>query len=140
MSERTPPMTATLEWDSELQFTGFAGKHEVSIDGSAEAAPNPMQMLALSLAGCMSSGLLHILTRGRHDVRGLKVAFTGERAVDAPRRFVAVRLHFTLSGAMEPEHVERAVRLSRDKYCSVWNSLQRDIDLEVTYEIEAAEM
>lgn len=138
MADQVPVMLARLEWDGELQFTGLVGKHEVPIDGSQHAAASPMQLLAASIAGCMGIDLVHILARGRHDCTALTVTFRGERAPDHPRRFTRIAMHFALSGAMEPEHVERALRLSRDKYCSVWNSLNPDTVLDTTFEIQAA--
>jgi putative redox protein len=137
MTEVRPPLEATLEWDGEQQFTGIAGKHEIGMDGSAAAGPTPLQLLALSLAGCMAIDLVHILARGRHPATSLRTAITGHRANDEPRRFTRIRLHFTLSGQMLPEHVERAIQLSRDKYCSVWASFRQDIELEVGFTIEA---
>jgi putative redox protein len=126
---------ASMEWDGEQQFTGFVGKHEVPFDGSAEAAPSPMQMLALSLAGCMAIDLVHILTRGRHPVTSLKTSFLGERSAEEPKRFKRISLDFELAGQMEAEHVERALDLSRQKYCSVWGSLRPDIELIVSFTI-----
>lgn len=137
MTDARPPVHATLEWDGEQQFTGTVGKHEVSMDGSANAAPTPVQLLALSLAGCMAIDLVHILTRGRHKVTSLRTSFTGHRAPEEPRRFTAVRLEFAVKGQVLPEHVERAIGLSREKYCSVWNTFRQDVALDVAYTIEA---
>lgn len=136
MSEQRPPLVATLEWDGEQQFTGEVGQHTVGMDGSAAAAPTPVHLLALSLAGCMSIDLVHILTRGRHPVRSLRAEMTVHRAAEEPRRFTRVRIDFTLAGGMGPEHVERAIDLSREKYCSVWNSLRQDIELVVGFTLE----
>ncbi len=133
------PVDVTLEWDGEKQFTGIAGKHRVNIDGAADAAPTPVQMLALSLAGCMAIDLVHILTRGRHLVTSLSTTLHGERSSDDPKRLTRVRLDFELAGAMEPEHVERAIDLSREKYCSVWASLRQDIELIVSFTITRQE-
>jgi putative redox protein len=129
------PVNATMEWDGEQQFTGFAGKHEVGLDGSAEAAPTPVQMLALSLMGCMSIDLVHILTRGRHKVTSLKTLFHGERSNDDPKRFTRIHLEFELAGEMLPEHVERAIDLSREKFCSVWASFRPETELIVSFTI-----
>jgi putative redox protein len=129
------PVSATLEWDGEQQFTGFVGKHEISLDGSAEAAPTPVQMLALALAGCMAIDVVHILTKGRHPVRSLKATFEGVRSAEEPRRFTKVRLDFELQGQMEPEHVERALDLSREKYCSVWATWRQDVELVTSFTI-----
>jgi putative redox protein len=136
MTDPRPPLVATLEWDGEQQFTGLVGQHEVGLDGTANAAPTPVQMLALSLAGCMAIDLVHILTRGRHRVNALRSTFTGRRSDEDPKRFTHIRLDFVLEGEMLPEHVDRAIALSREKYCSVWNTFRPDIELEVAYTIE----
>jgi len=136
MTDPRPPLVATMEWDGEQQFTAQIGKHEVSLDGSADAAPTPVQLLALSLAGCMAIDLVHILTRGRHPVTSLTTKLTGYRAEENPKRFTRIRLDFTLSGQMLPEHVERAIDLSREKYCSVWNTFRQDTELVVGFTIE----
>ncbi len=135
-----PPMTVTLEWDQNaLEFTGQAGRHEVSLDGATYAAPSPMQMLALSLAGCMAIDVLHILTRGRHAVATLTTVFTGERAPEEPHRFVKIDLRFTIATTASAEQVDRALELSRRKYCSVWNTFRQDIDFNVGYELKQQE-
>jgi putative redox protein len=115
MTEARPPLVATLEWDGEQQFTGTVGKHEVGMDGSADAAPTPIHLLALSLAGCMAIDLVHILTRGHHPVTSLRTSFTGHRASEDPKRFTRIRLDFTIAGQVLPEHVDRAIHLSRDR-------------------------
>jgi putative redox protein len=82
--------------------------------------------------------LIHILTRGRHDLRGLHARLTGQRAGDDPHRFTSIALHFTLTGAVPAPQIQRAIDLSRQKYCSVWNSMRQDIPFEVSYDVGAA--
>ncbi len=134
-----PPMTVSLTWDHALEFTAEAGKHEVGIDGASYTAMSPMQMLAVSLAGCMAIDVVHILTRGHHAISALSAAFTGERAQEEPHRFVKIDLRFSLSTAASAEQVDRALELSRTKYCSVWHSLSQDIDFTVGYELRPPE-
>ncbi len=134
-----PPMTVSLTWDHALEFTGEAGKHEVGIDGASYTAPSPMVLLAMSLAGCMAIDLVHILTRGHHTVTALSTVFTGERAPEEPHRFVKIDLCFSVSTSAPAEQVQRALDLSRTKYCSVWNSLRQDIEFTVTYELKREE-
>ncbi len=134
-----PPMTVTLDWDrNALEFTAQARKHEVGIDGASYSAPSPMQMLAVSLAGCMAIDVVHILTKGRHTVAGLSATFTGERAAEEPHRFVKVDLRFSITTSASSDHVARALELSRTKYCSVWNSLRQDIEFTVSYDLNQA--
>ena len=135
-TKTTPTMTATLTWDSALEFTGQVGRHEVGLDGASYAAPSPMQVLALSLAGCMAIDLVHILKKGRYTLSSLHAAFTGERAAEEPKRFTKIRLHFTLATDAPPDRIDRALQLSREGCCSVWASFRQDIELETTYDIE----
>ncbi len=130
-----PPMNVSLTWEHALEFTAEGGKHEVGIDGNSYTAPSPMQFLAMSLAGCMAIDIVHILTRGRHTISSLTSSFTGERAPEEPHRFVKIDLRFLISTSASAEHVQRALDLSRDKYCSVWNSLRQDIEFNVSFEL-----
>jgi len=134
-----PPMSVSLSWDHALEFSGEAGKHELGIDGASYTAPSPMQLLAISLAGCMAIDVVHILTRGHHTITALNTNFTGERAPEEPHRFVKIDLRFSISTSASGEQVERALELSRNKYCSVWNSLRQDIEFTVSYELKREE-
>ena len=127
---------AELAWKDELVFTGRSGETRLVLDSDAKAGPSPMQMLALSLAGCMSMDVVHILKKGRHNLRGLQVRIVGRRAHEPPKRFVSVDLHFTVTGQVPIAQVERAVDLSRETYCSVWQSMRQDIELRVTTEVQ----
>lgn len=139
MVEPIPPMTASLTWDSALEFTCQAGKHEIGIDGRTYTAPSPMQLLAVSMAGCMAIDVVHIIQKARRELTALEVRFHGERATDNPKRFVRVALKFVITTDASVEQVERALQLSRETYCSVWNSMRQDIDLDVSYTIEQPE-
>jgi putative redox protein len=130
-----PPLNISLTWDHALEFTAQAGRHEVGIDGASYTAPSPMQMLAMSLAGCMAIDIVHILTRGRHTISSLSTTFTGERAPEEPHRFLKIDLRFSIATSASADQVQRALDLSRNKYCSVWNSLRQDIDFTVSFEL-----
>jgi putative redox protein len=130
-----PPITAELVWSDHLRFGATSGPAAVVIDGDGAAGPSPMQLAAFGLAGCMATDVVSILQKGRHPLTGLHMSFTGERAADPPRRFTHIALHFRVSGAVPPEAVERAVALSRDKYCSVWHSFRADIELTTSFDI-----
>ena len=110
----------------------------MTLDSASEAGPSPMQALAFGLAGCMAMDLVHILQKGRHDLRGLRADLTGMRADEEPRRFTQVALRYTITGNVPPEAIERAIALSRDTYCSVWHSMRQDIALTVTFTVTPA--
>lgn len=130
-----PPTVVDLEWEADLRLRATAGENRLVLDSNGAAGASPMQALALALAGCMAMDVIHILRKARQDLRGLRARLTGQRSPEEPRRFTAIGLHFTITGDVAGEQIERAVRLSRDKYCSVWSSMRQDIALEVTHEI-----
>jgi putative redox protein len=129
------PTTALLTWTQDLQFDASSGQTSLTIDSRGIAGPSPVEALALALAGCMAIDVVDIVTKGRHPLRGLTASLSAERAAEPPRRFVSVALHFVLTGEVPIAAVERALQLSRDKYCSVWQSMRQDIPLDTTYEV-----
>jgi putative redox protein len=95
-----------------------------------------MQVLGFALAGCMSADLVHILTKGRHSFRALRTRLVAERAPDNPHRFFRVTLHFDIEGNVPADAVDRAIVLSREKYCSVWHSMRQDIELSTSFDVK----
>jgi uncharacterized OsmC-like protein/Uma2 family endonuclease len=126
-----------LVWEGDQRFAARSGTMGMVLDGNASAGPSPVQALAFALASCMAIDVVEILSKGRHDLRALRARLEGDRAKDPPRRFLAVRLHFVLTGELGRDKVERAIALSREKYCSVWHSLRQDIQFTTSFEIEA---
>ena len=96
-----------------------------------------MQALAFALAGCMAMDVIHVIRKGRHDLRGLRADLIGHRMPQEPRRFRRIELHYTLTGNIPTAAIERAIQLSREKYCSVWHSMRRDIEFDVTFAVSA---
>ena len=125
-----------LVWEHDLVFAGTSGDVMMTLDSESQAGPSPVQALAFGLAGCMAIDVVLILQKGRHDLRGLRADLSGERALEPPRRFTAMSLQFTLNGNVPRDQVQRAIDLSRDKYCSVWHSLRQDIELRVTFTVD----
>ena len=110
-----PATQVTLHWTAELAFAVTAGAREIVTDGDSHAGLSPVELLGAALAGCMATDVVHILTRGRQDLRALDVTLTAHRAPEAPRRFVGVRVHFAVVGQVSPTQLERAIALSHDK-------------------------
>jgi putative redox protein len=132
-----PPLTATLVWLGDLRFSARTPRTEITLDSDSTAGPSPPEALAMALAGCMAIDVADIVTRGRHTIAAFEVSISGVRAEDPPRRFVGFAIRFTVTGRVPATAVERAIQLSRDKYCSVWHSLRQDVPLETTFEIRA---
>jgi putative redox protein len=135
MANTTSPVELSVEWRGDQRMGGRAGGAEMTLDGSGQAGPTPVQAVAFGLAGCMAIDVVHILTKGRLEVKSLVARLRGERAPEDPRRFLVFELHFAVRGEIPAEKMERALALSRDKYCSVWHSLRQDIALTTTFEI-----
>jgi putative redox protein len=127
-----------LAWEGELVFGAKAGDLAFKLDSRLVAGPSPVQALAAGLAGCMAMDVVHILTKGRHPLKGLRVHLDGERAQENPKRLVKAALLFVVEGQVPADAVERAIALSRDTYCSVWHSLRPDIEFTTSFEIVAA--
>jgi putative redox protein len=130
-----PPTVVELIWEHDLVFAGQDGDVRLTLDSASAAGPSPMQALAFGLAGCMSMDLVHILRKARLDLKGLRADLTGHRRSEVPHSFMGIDLHFTVSGDVPADQVQRAIDLSRDKYCSVWHSMRQDIELEVTFTV-----
>ena len=130
-----PPITATLTWQGDLRFRAVTPKNEIILDSDAAAGPTPPEALAMALAGCMAIDVADIVLKGRHKLTAFETKLVGHRRDDPPRHFVSFTLHFALAGDIPAHAVERAIKLSRDKYCSVWHSLRPDLQLDTTFEV-----
>jgi putative redox protein len=130
-----PPTVVELIWEHDLVFGGRSGDATMTLDSASAAGPSPMQALAFGLAGCMAMDVVHVLRKGRHDLRGLRADLVGTRLPEPPRRFTRFELRYTITGAVAPEVVERAIQLSREKYCSVWHSLRQDIAFDIAFTV-----
>jgi putative redox protein len=125
-----------LRWEGGTRLVGRSGSLEQVCDWESQEAFSPVQALALGLAGCMASDVVTILQKGRLPLRGLRATLTGERSPTEPRRLLSADLHFEIVGDVPADRVQRAIALSRDKYCSVWHSLRQDITFTTSFEVQ----
>jgi putative redox protein len=127
-----------LRWTGDgLGFVGGA-EHgpQISLESGGVQAPSPTQLLLVSLAGCMGIDVVDILGKSRVPLDALEVAVEGDRAPSPPKYFTSIRLTYRVRGP-QPEHddkVQRAVALSREKYCSVLHTLRPDLSLDIRVE------
>jgi putative redox protein len=128
-------MEVTLDWEGDLRFRGRSGDVEVKLDSPPRDGASPVQLLVFGLAGCMAMDVASILKRGRLDLKGMHARLVATRAAEHPRRLLAVDLAFTVTGGVPSDRVERAIELSRERYCSVWHSLRTDIELKTSFEV-----
>ncbi len=137
----TPVTKATLTWDRELIFVGRTQQgYEIEFDGHVQWGCKPTDALLLSLAGCMGIDVVMFLQKMKVDLAGFKIEIVGERNPTPPQYFKAVEIILYVAGRdIDAKKVERAVSLSHEKYCSVYNSLRNDMDVRVKYIIEEKE-
>ena len=137
-------MECTVKWigSAGLGFVAETGSgHTVTMDGAPDSggrnlAPRPMEMMLVGAGGCTASDVVVILQRSGQDVRGCDVQVSGERAQTDPKVFTKIHFHFVVRGrGINPKVVERAIRLSHDKYCSASIMLGKAAALTTGWEI-----
>ncbi len=122
-------------WEGEKRYRGGPeGGPTLVVDGDREVAPSPVDSLVVAIASCSAIDVVDILAKRRTPVTALRVRVDFSRAAEPPRRLTDVHVRFTVSTLSERAHVERAVELSFQKYCSVSSSLAPDTRL--TWEVE----
>ena len=128
---------ARVKWIEESTFLGIDahGKSTVMSAGADGPGVGPMQMLLLGLGGCALIDLVLILKKQRQPFDDVEVHIDGKRAEGTPSPWKTIHLHFTIKGdGMDAARVERAVKLSVEKYCSVQATLTGVAD--ITYDVE----
>lgn len=137
-------MKSTITWVDGAMFVGEAGSgHAVVIDGPPEAGGRnagirPMELILTGLGACSAFDVVSILKKSRQPVSDCRVTVEAERAESVPQVFTRIHIHFVVSGTgLKPAAVERAVKLSTEKYCSATIML-RDV-VAITHTIEIVE-
>lgn len=118
-------MRTRVKWVENVCFMAESGSgHAVVMDGSPDIGgknlgPRPMEMLLMGAGGCTSVDVIMILQKSRQEVTDCEVEITAERADDHPKVFTSIHMHFTVTGRkLKSEVVDRAIKLSAEKYCS----------------------
>ncbi|PXX43904.1 OsmC family protein [Undibacterium pigrum] len=137
-------MEATVRWtgSSGMSFLAETGSgHAVLMDGAPDGggrnlAPRPMEMVLLGTGGCSAYDVVLILRKGKQDIRGCDVKLTAERADTEPKVFTKINFHFVVRGRqLKPNLVERAIKLSHEKYCSASIMLAKTAEMTHSFEI-----
>jgi putative redox protein len=135
-------MEATVKWVEGRAFLGESGSgHTVVMDGPPDHGGRnigirPMEMILLGVGGCASYDVMDILQKGRHDVIACTAELTAERVDAIPSVFSKIHLHFKVTGNnLKDTAVERAVKLSAEKYCSASIMLGKSVDITHDFEV-----
>ncbi|GAB6142210.1 OsmC family protein [Methylosoma difficile] len=138
-------MQATVKWIDGVMFVGESGSgHAVVMDGPPDhggrnMGVRPMEMILLGVGGCSSFDVVQILQKGRSDIVSCTTELTAERVDAIPSVFSKIHLHFKVSGRdLKAAAVERAVKLSAEKYCSATIMLGKSV--EITHDFEVIEV
>ena len=140
-------MKCTVDWmpNSGMAFAAeTASGHLLMMDGAPDGggrnlAPRPMETVLAGTGACTAYDVVLILRRGRHDVTSCRVELESERATTDPKIFTKIHMHFRIAGRGLPEAaVERAVRLSHEKYCSASAMLSKTAKMTTSFEIAPA--
>ena len=134
----TPTVKTTLAWQRDLVFTGSTPQgYEIEFDAQSQWGCKPTEALLLSLAGCMGIDVVSILAKMRITPTSFRIEIEGERNPTPPQYYKAVEMVLYIAGTnLDPGKIERAIELSRNKYCSVYNSLRPDLALSVRFVLE----
>jgi len=133
-------MKASVKWIDEVSFVAETESgHALLVDGAADAGgrnlgPRPMELVLAGTAACTAFDVIWILRKARQPVATCVVEADAERAPVEPRVFTRIHLKYRVTGdGLNPEQVERAVRLSKEKYCSATLMLAKTA--EISFEI-----
>ncbi|MBB6453119.1 putative redox protein [Salirhabdus euzebyi] len=136
-------MEFTVKWNEKMAFSGQTPSgHEVKMDASPEVGgentgARPTELLLNAVAGCTGIDIISILKKMRLEPKSFEMKVGGSRAEEHPKRFTTIHIHYALEGELPEDKVVRAIKLSKDTYCSVSHSLNADIT--VSYSINGVE-
>ncbi len=126
---------ARATWIEKQRFNGIATSgHAVLMDGDKATASSPMELVLIALCGCTGYDVVSILQKKREPFTSLEVRAQAERAADPPSVYTEIKLTYRIGGKVSRKAVEDAVRLSKEKYCSV--SAMLDKTAKIRAEIE----
>jgi len=127
---------AAVNWTDKERYIGTAtSRHAIVVDTATDKTANsPMELVLISLCGCTASDVVGILRKKREPFTGLEVTAKAERADGYPAVYTSIQLTYIVRGQVSKKAMEDAVRLSKEKYCSVSAMLAKTAT--ITYTIE----
>ena len=138
-------MKTRITWQGQARFEAATDSgHRITIDGPPEgggenAGARPMELVLAGTAGCSAYDVVSILRKARQAVAGCEVEATAERAPEPPQVFTRIHLHFVVTGEnLSEKQVDRAIRLSAEKYCSASIMLAKTAELTHDFELREA--
>jgi putative redox protein len=129
-------VTASAQWTDNDRFIVVATSgHAIVVDAARDkTAPSPMELVLMGLCGCTASDVVSILRKKREPFTRIEVRAEAERAPNPPSVYTEIKLVYRVGGKVNRKSVEDAVHLSKEKYCSVSQMLQKTA--RISFEIE----
>lgn len=138
-------MKARVKLVEAMTFVAESGSgHAMVMDaspdvGGRDLGARPMEVVLMGAGGCSAIDVVHILRKARQDLVDCVVEVEGERAAEDPKVFTRIHMHYVVTGrALNPAQVERAIRLSKEKYCSATIMLAKTAEVTADFEIREA--
>jgi putative redox protein len=140
-------MKTKVKWIEDVSFVVETGSgHSVLVDGAPDAGgrnlgPRPMELVLAGTAACTAFDVVWILRKARQPIGGCVVEAEAERAAEDPKVFTRIHFTYRLSGeGLDRSQVERAVKLSREKYCSATQMMAKtaEISSEILFDSKSA--
>lgn len=128
-----------LKWNDEMNFSSVIDGHKISVDAAADfggqnKGPRPKALLMLSLAGCTAMDVVSLCKKMRVEFDSFNIRVQGNIAEEHPKKYESIKLIYEFSGNnIDLEKVDKAIKMSEEKYCGVWASLKPAI--KIYYEI-----
>lgn len=129
---------ANITWVQGQQFIGTdSTNHSVVISSPQEGiGMKPSELLLVSLGSCTAYDVVNLLTKRREPFTGLQIQVTSESETEAPWRVTKIHLHYKVSGqGVDSAEVEKAIKLSKEKYCSVSQTLEPTVEITYAFEV-----
>lgn len=130
-------ISAKAIWTENERYIGEATSgHAIVMDTAKEKTANtPMELVLIALCGCTASDVVGILHKKREPFSSLEVSAEAQRAEGYPAVYTDIKLKYRVQGKVSPKAMEDAVRLSKEKYCSVSAMLEKtaNINFEIEY-------
>ena len=131
---------AQCNWIENKRFDGFSDSHHtITVDGDKTGGNSPMELVLIGLCGCTGYDVVSILQKKREPLTSLEVRARAERAKDPPSVYTEIKLVYRVGGSVSRKAMEDAVRLSKEKYCSVSAMLEKTAKITTAIEYVGVE-
>ncbi len=135
-------MFIQMSWKGKLEYQAWTESgHQILLDAKPEAGgedkgPSPMELLLVALAGCTAMDVVIILKKKKADLHSLTIKVEGERAAQPPKYFTRIDIAYNFEGKnLKEEDIKQSIKLSKDKYCSVYAMIKERTEITFRWDI-----